>query len=48
MSLDQADVVTELLEELEQTEGNLKATIHANRLIESQSLSHEADELTRQ
>lgn len=47
VSLDQADVVTELLEELEQTVGNLKATIHANRLIESQSLSQEADELTR-
>lgn len=47
VSLDQSGVVTELLDELERTVGHLKATTHANKLIESQSLSLEADELAR-
>ncbi|WP_122606163.1 metallophosphoesterase [Pseudomonas viridiflava] len=47
VSLDQAGVVTELLGELERTVGHLKATTHANKLIESQRLSLDADELAR-
>ncbi|WP_336353193.1 hypothetical protein [Pseudomonas atacamensis] len=47
MSLDQSDVVTELLGELERTAGRLNAAAHSNKLIESQSLSQEADELAR-
>ena len=47
VSLDQSEAVTELLDELEQALGHLKATTNANKLIESQRLSHEADELAR-
>lgn len=47
VSLDQSEAVTELLDELEQALGHLKATTNGNKLIESQRLSHEADELAR-
>jgi serine/threonine protein phosphatase 1 len=47
VSLDQTAVVTELLGKLEQSTGELKATTHANKLIESQSLSKQSHEIAQ-
>lgn len=47
MSLDQTAVVTELLGKLEQSTSELKATTHANKLIESQSLSKKSHEIAQ-
>jgi serine/threonine protein phosphatase 1 len=48
VSLSSAEVVTEQLQQLEGTLANLKTMAHANKLIESQGLSAEADALAKQ
>lgn len=48
VSLDSAEVVSEQLQELERVLTNLKTTANANKLIESQSLSHDAEVLVKQ
>jgi serine/threonine protein phosphatase 1 len=48
VSLNSAEVITEQLQGLEQTLGNLKTLTHSNKLIESQVLSLEADSLAKQ
>lgn len=48
VSLSSVEVVTEQLQQLEGTLANLKTMAHANKLIETQGLSAEADALTKQ
>lgn len=48
VSLDSTERLSEHLEKLEHTLTNLTTTVHANKLIESQALSREADTLIRQ
>lgn len=48
VSLDQAGLVSERLDELERLIGNLKKMVNANKLIESQGLSRDAEALARQ
>lgn len=48
VSLNSAEVVTGLLQELEQALTNLKSMVNGNKLIESQSLSFDAEALAKQ
>ncbi len=48
VSLSSAEVVTEQLQQLEHTLADLKTMTHANKLIETQGLSVEADALVKQ
>jgi serine/threonine protein phosphatase 1 len=47
VSLDSAEIVTEQLQELEAVLTNLKTMVNGNKLIESQSLSLEAEALVK-
>jgi serine/threonine protein phosphatase 1 len=47
VSLDQTAMLTERLAELEQKVSELRVTVHANKLIESQSLSKECNDIAR-
>lgn len=47
VSLDQTAMLTERLAELEQKVSELGVTVHANKLIESQSLSKECNDIAR-
>lgn len=48
VSLDSAEVVSEQLQELEHVLTNLKSRVNGNQLIESQSLSRDAEALAKQ
>ncbi|MGN2407784.1 metallophosphoesterase [Pseudomonas viridiflava] len=47
VALDQSAVLTKMLTELEKTQSDLKATLNAGKLIESQAMAREADHLAR-
>lgn len=45
VALDQSEVLTELLKDVERVQSEIKTTLSANKLIESQALSSEAGEI---